>query len=205
MYTGGIAPKLISFPIQEYIDDLDTTNKLNACAGTDGDRYYLSLPISSGKILLVYDVRVGKWYVEDDIDIKEFVEFNNVLYGITSDGQIKKMIDTSGSETVEWYWISKPFYESSLANKKSWNALYFVVELPAGSTLECALSTSVSGDDFTTVKTFTTNSDLTNVKINIPLTVAQNADWVRIKLSGTGPCTVHAMEKQIRVQKTTYA
>ncbi|MFT9498244.1 hypothetical protein [Anaerosolibacter sp.] len=206
MYSGGVAPTLISFPLQGYIDRLDIANKLKACAGTDEERYYISIPIDSGsKILCVYDTRFGKWYVEDDIKIVEFTEFQNVLYGIAEDGQVKKMIDAAGGETIEWYWISKSFNEGSLSQKKEWYRLYFIVNLPTGSTLNVGLSNSVSGDDFTTIKTFSSSSAVFNQQIEIPLTIAQKADWVRIKLSGTGPCDIHAMEKQLRIRRESYA
>ena len=91
VYDTSSAPVDISLPIKRYIDNAD--NVSNACAGTDGERYYLSLPQkSNGHILLVYDTRTGFWNVEDDTDIIEFTNVNNELYGVTTDGKIYKMI-----------------------------------------------------------------------------------------------------------------
>jgi hypothetical protein len=204
MYTGN-TPQLISFPIQAYINRLDIANRAKACAGTDGERYYLSLPIDSGSnILLTFDTRFNEWYVEDKADIIAFTEFNNVLYG-SSTTQIKKMIDLAGSEKPTWERISKPINEGSLSMDKDLYRLFFIVDLPVGSTLDISLSTDAEGTNFTTVKSLTPSSDIFQQQIEIPLTIAQNADWIRYKLSGTGPCTIHAMERQLKVKAQSYA
>jgi hypothetical protein len=202
-YSGGTAPKLISFPVQDYINRLNVSQKLTACAGTDGERYYISIPIDTWKILCVYDARLGKWYVEDAIQINEFLEFGNTLYGATAT-QIMKMMDPAGTESVSWYWISKPYNENSLSMQKSWHRLFFIVDLPIGSTLNVSLSADAEGSSFTNVSSIAASTSMQVSRVMIPLTVAQNAEWVRIKLSGTGPCTIHQMERQLRIKKTSY-
>ena len=205
LYTGGTAPQLISTPwVKGYIDRLDITNRAKACAGTDGIRYYLCLPIDSGsRVLLVYDTVVQQWHVEDSINIIEFTEMNNILYGSTGT-QIKNMVDSTGTEAISWYRIWRPDIDGSLSMKKEWDSIYFLCSLPSGSTLNCYLSNDAEGENWTLVKSFTAQSNIQNVEVDIPLTIGQGVDYARIKLSGTGSCTVFAMEKRLRVQKGSY-
>lgn len=207
-YAGGTIPQLVSFPVQDYIDRMDLSRKLTASAGTDGERYYLSIPIdTSGRIMLVFDARqnVRKWYVEDEENVVEFAFLQNSLYGLTYDGQIKKMIDTSASESVDWYAITRPYSFGGLSGKNSLNKLFFVIDLPEASTFKCAISTQAQDGTFTDIKTFTGSTAIQKARIEVPLTIAQNVDWYRIKLYGTGPCTVHAMEQLSRVRTDSYA
>lgn len=201
-YAGGTLPVPVSFKVQKYIDRINWAYANTSCAGTDGRRYYLSVPLDSATSpnkLLVFDTFTENWYLENG-NFVGFTEMAGVLYGMQSDGVIKNMNATSG-ETVSWYIISKPFNENNLAEKKSLHRLYFIVDLPAGSTLTCSLSDKAEGSEFTDVKTFTANTDLQNVRIDVPLTIAQKTDWYRIKLSGTGPCTIYSGEKHIRIAR----
>ena len=81
-YNTSSAPTDISLPVKpRYIDNADN---VSLGAGTDGERYYLSLPQKNSKhVILVYDTRIGVWNVEDDTDIIEFTNVNNELYGVT--------------------------------------------------------------------------------------------------------------------------
>jgi len=203
IYSGGTSPQLLSYPwIQDYIDDIDWTNIADACAGTDGDRYYLCLPVgSNARINLTYDVNNSVWHVEDTTNFVEFVEFDGDLYGMGSDKQIKKMISTAG-ETINWTWTSKKFLNSYLSNKHTIHSLYALVDLPTGSELKCAIKSE--NGSFTDVKTFTASASVQNQMIYVPITVAFASNWYQIKFYGTGPCTIYRIELGQRIRGDSY-
>jgi len=202
MYGGGTTPQLISYPFVEgTIDTIDWTNVADACAGTDGDRYYLCLPVGSNtRQIITYDVKMQSWHLEDTSNFVQFVEFNGDLYGMGSDGQIKKMIGSAG-ETITHYWVSKRF-SNRPSDKQSVRNIYVRLTLPTGSALKCAVKTNEGA--FVDVKTFSTSTDIQNQQIRIPLTVAQNADWYQIKFYGTGACIIYSFEVQSRIRGNTY-
>jgi hypothetical protein len=59
---------------------------------------------------------------------------------------------------------------------------------------------SAEGGTYTELYTYTAGTNIQNVKTMIPLTTGYNCDWLKLKLSGTGACTIHKMEIQARVR-----
>ena len=203
-YTGGVTPSLISWPyIGDYIKRMDITNIDSACAGTDGDRYYLCLPIdSNARILLTYDVRNASWHVEDDFNFVEFTPFNSELYGMLSPGVIIKIDGEAGEDLpTNWSWTSKRFLYNP-STKQSIGYMYAIVDLPTDSTLKVSLK-SMEGA-FTDVKTFTASTELQNVKIPVRISVVSEATWYQVRFSGSGPCTIHRFEKLKRARGNSY-
>jgi hypothetical protein len=200
-YSGGTLPELVSIPVQDHINAMDKTNASKAAAGTDGFRYYISLPVNSNeRILLTYDTRYQIWYAEDSTDIVQFVRFGSVLYGLTSDGQIKKMNDPAGTESVSWYAVMKPTSFDRISGAKTFKNAYVVFSMPSGSKMSLAVSESAEGGTYTTLYNYTASNEVQNVKAMIPLKVGFSANWLKFKLSGTGPCTIHKIEIQARVK-----
>lgn len=202
-YNGGTTPKLISYPyIQNDIDNIDTSNISKACAGTDGDRYYLCFSVdSNARIVITYDIKNKSWHIEDTANFIEFVEFDSELYGMQSDGQVKKMIGTAG-ESISWKWISKRYLNDYPSNKQSVRNIYIILTLPSGSALKCAVKTKEGS--FVDVQTFSTSANIQLQQIKIPLTVAQNTPWYQIKFYGTKECTIHRFEIQTRIRSDSY-
>lgn len=206
-YNGGTLPVDISMPVKRYMDNTGDVSK--ACAGTDGERYYLSLPQKEGHILLTYDTRTDVWCVEDNINIVQFTRLNNKLYGITNDGLIKTM--TGGNlENIDWHWYSKWFSSGQPSMKQNWHRIYVTVEI---------LSPVLEGSNFGVVvinnKGQSTEKAFGNIKIvdkpvtevvqiDLPNTFTFNADWLQVQLSGTGGCKVHNIEMQARTKGGSY-
>jgi hypothetical protein len=198
-YGGGSDPELISYNVQDYIDDMDRTRR--AAAGTDGRRYYISLPVSNdGNVLLVYDTLTKTWMAEDDTAIIAFTNLNNILYGLDSEGQIHKMVDTDGEEEISWYAVLKPFSFDRVSGKKTFKNVYVTFSMPTGSSMKLYGTESAEGGTYTELYTYTAGTNIQNVKTMIPLTTGYNCDWLKLKLSGTGACTIHKMEIQARVR-----
>lgn len=205
-YTGGTAPsKDFALPTQWYVDNINKAYRSKACAGTDGRRYYLALPIGSAtepSHVLEYDPVFGTWYVwELGCYPRAFAFMGEEWYLGDSSGQVRKMGGANDAGTaISWEWISKPFGEKSLAQPKNWYKLWIVVDLPTGSTMNVYLSKKAEGDaDWTLVKSLTAASDIQNAKVIIPVETVANANWVRVKFSGTGPATIYEMTRQERL------
>jgi hypothetical protein len=71
-------------------------------------------------------------------------------------------------------------------------------DLPSGSTMSVYYSGSVDSNDFTLLDTFTAASLTQNMNTLFPVMLP--FDWYRIKIAGTGPCTLHFIEILVRVK-----
>jgi hypothetical protein len=78
--------------------------------------------------------------------------------------------------------------------------VYVVFSMPSGSTMSLSASESAEGDTYTTLYNYTASSEVQNVKAMVPLKIGFNSNWLKFKLSGTGPCTIHKIEIQARVK-----
>lgn len=211
MYTGGI-PQKVSNKVDEWIKDIKLSLKSKICAGVHGDKYYLSIPTGATAItnnkLLVYDTSKFTWFIEDS-DIINFVTVGNVLYGLRATGQMVNMIDgiDDGGSPIEWSFTTKPFNENSIESKKAFHSMDFVYKGSTDSTLNISYSTSVDSTTFNTIAT-TTDFKMTgseeNIRIFTGMDKLQNVDWYRLKLNGTGPMTIHYIQKNLRIKKRSF-
>ena len=78
----------------------------DAVAGSNGNKYYISMKDAAGTWhLFVYDVSKGMWHKEDNLHAGAFCSYRGELYGIDHDK--KRIITMLGSgnemsETVDW-------------------------------------------------------------------------------------------------------
>lgn len=199
-YVGGLIPKKISFDIQDFIDDRDESNLSKASASTDGERYYLCLPVGSNdRIVFTYDLRTGEWFKEDDTDFKQLEKISDTLYGITAT-KITQMIDPDGLEVVEWFHESKEFDLGEIVSGKNLHNL--------GLHLDCTEDVEVYVKDETTgyqlIKTIPGPQVNGYFIIAVPMSIAHNAKFYQIKIQGTGPAQVFELEHQLRIIPRTY-
>lgn len=192
-YNGGTLPKLISDNIKEYVADMDVTT---ACAGVYNETYYLYI----GTVLTYYK---GMWNVEDDLEVNEFVNLNGTLYGLTENG-IENMVDPSGEEEIAWEWVSKWFSFDNAGSTKFVKNVYVVCDIPTGGSITVSITDDVKGDTYTGIGTIAVSSSIQNQKIILASNAVYNSDWFKIKLSGTGVCTIHAIEMQVRLKSSNY-
>jgi hypothetical protein len=210
-YNGG-SPKRISQNVEKYFRKdltttyMNTTYKADIVTGAIGDYLYVSLPsgtATANDTLLVYDTKTGIWHIEDAA-ITDFTTIGNTLYGVATDGTIYNMrsgTDDDGA-AISWDFTTKAFNDGGVRSKKTLTDLWMVVDLPTDSTLSVYYSDTVdSTTDFVLLYTFTADSDEQNTRLQIPSTALQNVDWYRFKFVGTGPCTIHSMEKTFRVKQ----
>lgn len=197
-YGGGTIPKKISFPIRKFIENMDVSKGEKVAAGSDGERYYLSIPQKdAGNILLAYDTRIGEWFIEDDAPVFAFAEKDGKVYMAEEDGTVSVLGD--GDEMVKWYRISAPYvFENSLF--QNFHRIYVRAEVEKGASFTVSLSPWIDMEYFRDVKTIT-KSGLSVIEIPPGL---QDAPQMRIKLSGCGKVTVSAIEFEMRGRKRSY-
>lgn len=205
-YSGGVIPdKSFSLPVQWYIDNMNQAAAGTCVAGTDGTSVYFAIPTGTAtapNYVLVYNTRYpGIWYVyELGFSCTAMTMMAGVLYMGDSNGNVYQMNagTTDNGTATPWEWTSKPFGGGSLAQRQQWNKMWITVTLPAGSTLQIWLSPSADGNDFVQAGSLTGSALTQSTRVLIPVTMVANANWVRVRLVGTGPCTVHEVTRQMR-------
>ena len=203
-YTGGI-PVDVSEKVRGYLEDVNYTYKDKILMGSFREYIYVSIPYGTNAIgnnlTLQYDTKRKTWYVWN-VGFVEFFKIAEDIYAVDSVGYIWKLNSGTddGGTAITWSiefgaWNSLP-----ARPKKAISSIMAIVDLPTPSTMTAYYSESVDGDDWTSFYTFTASSDEQNTKMTIPVSKLQNIDWYRIKLAGTGPCTIHYLEPHLRVK-----
>lgn len=204
-YAGGAKPRNdFALPVQWYIDNINKSNAYKSVASTDGRRYYLAVPVGTATepdTILEYDPQFGTWYVWNiGKNVTALVNMQGTMYAGTSDGYVYSFGGTS-TEVVDWLWESKPFGSGPLSARKNWYKLWYVIDLPTGSTCNVYLSGKPEGEDWTLVKSVTASNDIQSSQVIIPVGMVANKNWMRVKLTGTGPATMHELTRQERVMR----
>ena len=199
-YAGGTPPrKDFSAPVQWYVDNMNAAAKQYACVGTDGKRLFVALPIESSTApdtILEYDPDFGFWYVYKDASPLVMAKWQDTLVVGENSGKVRKLSGTTDDGApITWHWVSKPFGSGSMNQKIRWYRMWLVVDVPVGSSINVYLSPSASGDnDWVLVKSITGN--LQSVRIPIIPSQIANSNWIRLKLSGTGPVTIYEIDRE---------
>lgn len=201
VFTGG-KPQEVSQKVRSYLEGINLAYKNKCVAGSVGKYIYLAIPYGSteNNLILEYDTELGNWYPQTG-NVVDFVNIGESLYGITSTGQpiLMNSGTTFQGTAIEWERIGGVITDG-VFEKKVVSNINTIVDLPAGSTLNIYASTSINTDTFDLLYTFTAAADVQNLSIKIPTTKLQNIDWYRLKLSGTGPCTVHYIGQEERIK-----
>jgi hypothetical protein len=205
-YGGGTVPGIISDPnVEGTFENVDFANADKACAGTDGKIYYINLPMIGGTYLTItYDTEERLWHIQDTVQFSQFVYFNYKMYGLaTSTKIVQLMIDEDGTEVVSWNKETMRFLLDSPSLKKHLAYIYVLFSLPTASTFKIAISTE--DGTYIDAKTYTADADLQNIRIPIPVSSAHFCDWYKLKFYGTGPCTIHRVEMELRAKGSEYS
>lgn len=200
-YAGGAIPKKeFSLPVQGLIDNISVSDRAKCVGGTNGSKYYLAIPSSNGVFdtMLEYDPVYKTWHVwKSGHETTSFAILNEVLYEGSKNGNVYYLSDNASG--VSWKWVSKPIGFGSLASKMRWYRMWSVVDLPSGSTLDIYLSPDSRGENWTNVCSLVPSDDVQSKQIMIPINAIVNSNWARVKMVGTGPCTIHEISYQERI------
>lgn len=186
-YTGG-TPELISesFGMRRFSD---------AVAGSDGQRYYISMKDEDGEwSLYVYDTLRGIWLREDGAHAADFAYLDGSLYYM--EGKTGKLIKTGQSGTSEGMisWSAEFCQmDETTHGKKGYSKLYLRADMEAGAWLKVEISTD--GGPFRQV--FVSHNERAKTEV-IPI-LPERCDSFRIRLSGKGKCTVKSLVREFSV------
>lgn len=194
-YAGGNLPNQeFSQVVGDFLADMDA----NGSAGSDPNVLYFRTHSSE---IMVYDSRtgVGCWSRWTNIDPQFFLLLDDVMYIGDSLGRVLKLgaSTSDAGSAISWYFITKPFTNPVMSQRQRWLKLWLYAEIPTGTTVNIYLSTTKDGDDFNLVHTVTGPMTSTD-RIIIPVRSVVLQNTVRVKISGTGPATIHELVRQVR-------
>ena len=186
-YTGG-TPELLTgcFGIRRFSD---------AVAGSDGQRYYISMENEEGTSeLYVFDPRRGIWLREDNTRAVDFACLDGSLYYLDGDSKKVMISGQDGSEEgrVEWS-ATLCRMEENTHGRKTYSRLLLRADMEAGSWLKVEVSHDAA--PFRTV--FVTHNDRKKTVV-IPI-LPVRCDSFRIRLSGKGVCVIESLVREYAV------
>ena len=160
-------------------------------AGTDGERYYISMQDEAGTWgLYTFDPMRVLWLREDGTHAAEFTRVNGELRFLTAGGGIVATgQDGSQEGPIPWSATLCRMDETS-HGRKGYSKLYLRADLSAGAFLKVEISTD--GGPFRQV--FLTHNQRARTMV-VPI-LPQRCDNFRIRLSGTGGCIVRSLVRE---------
>lgn len=206
---NGASPVKVSRAVEKYFKGISYTNRTKIVSGSIGDFLYISIPYkaSTNNMLLVFDTRIGKWYLESGSFVN-FTTIKNNLYGIDTSGKIHNMRDTAlftdNGSPIAWEMITKAYHENAMSQKKTLSHIDLVYSAAANATMNIGYTTDINSTTFTNLvssEDFDLNGEETNSKFLIPVSALQNVDWYKFQIKGTGDVTIHGLERNYRVRR----
>ena len=181
-YSGGV-PELIS-------GNFGTKRFSDACATSDGDRYYISMRHGDEWKVYVYDVLRGIWLAEDDVQCVDMAFHNGCVHMLCADGKLLRVDETLDRSDVEWSATLCPFNET-MNERKGYSKFHLRMELAAGAwlTVEVKRDNAQRWD-----KVYTTHNERART-ISIPVLPAR-CDSVEIRISGKGECLLRTFIRE---------
>lgn len=182
-YTGGV-PELVSgkFGQRRY---------RNACAATDGTRYYISMEDTDGAwSLFAYDVAKNLWVREDSLHCVDMGAHNGFVYLLAADGNLLCIDESGDISDLEW---SATFcrFDETMNERKGYSKFHMRLDLAAGAWLQVEYKRNT---DKRWQKAYTTHNERAQT-VSIPILPAR-CDSVEIRLKGKGECTLRTFIRE---------
>lgn len=184
-YTGGV-PELIS-------TKFGTVKFSEACAATDGERYYISMRSGADWGLYVYDVRRDLWLREDSLHCVDMAFHEGYVYLLEADGALYKVDSEASREDIEWSATLCPFTET-MNERKGYSKFHLRLELAAGAWLIVEIKRDKAPR---WEKVFVTHKEKART-VSIPIIPAR-CDCVEIRLRGKGECMPRTLIREFFV------
>lgn len=183
-YTGGV-PELIG-------DKFGTRRYSDACAASDGQRYYISMRGSEGWQLFVYDVLKGIWLREDETHCVDMAFYDGYVYLLT-ERELWKIDPEADRSEMEWSATFCPFNET-MNERKGYSKFHLRAELAAGAWLTVEVRRNGTGP---WKKVYTTHNQRART-FTIPI-LPERCDSVEVRLSGKGECLLRTFIREFFV------
>ena len=184
-YTGGV-PELIT-------DKFGTKRFSDACAATDGSRYYICMKSGDEWGVYVFDVSRNIWVQEDDLHCVDMATHEGFVHLLAADGNLYKVDGTGTQDDIEWSVTFCPFNET-MNERKGYSKFHMRLALDAGAWLTAEIRRD---NDTKWEQIYTTHNDKART-VSIPV-LPQRSDSVEIRLSGKGKCTLRTFIREFFV------
>lgn len=202
-YSGGTLPdKEWSRPVQDYINRINPSQLAKCVCGSNGKYVYIGIPLDSATepdTIIEYNTEFGTFCVWKGYAPLNKTTINGTLYIGGVEGQVRQVggLTTDNGTPIDYYVISKPFAAGSMAQKITWKRAWITGYVPTGSTMNVGLSKTDSGNtDFVTVQNVPADNVLEANRVIVPTTTVSFANWIRYKISGTGPVTIKEFARE---------
>ena len=163
-----------------------------ACAGSDGEKYYISMKeVGGGWGLYTYDIRRGIWLKEDDTHAYDMESSDGKLYYLDAKGSLYQ-INGDSDETIEWSVTFCKFNET-IHERKGYSKLGIRMELGESS----YLIVEICIDDGKWEEIYSTYNEKKKT-INVPI-FPNRCDNFQVRLSGKGPCRIRSIVRDFHV------
>ncbi len=181
-YTGGV-PELVSekFGMRRFSE---------ACAESDGSKYYISMREGNAWRVFVYDVLRGLWVQEDDTHCVDMAFHDGYVYFLTAGGQLLRVDGDSDRSDVAWSVTFCPFNET-VNERKGYSKFHLRLEMAAGSSLAIEVKRDI---DASWQLVYTAYSERART-ISVPVVPAR-CDSVEIRISGKGECLLRTFVRE---------
>lgn len=184
-YAGGI-PELVSanFGLARFSE---------ACAESDGERYYISMKHGEEWGLYVYDVMRRLWMKEDDLHCVDMAFHDGKVYMLTESGVLYR-VDMEGDQSdIEWSATFCPFTEV-MNERKGYSRFHLRLDLDSGAWLTVEVKRDRASK---WSKVYTTHNERART-ITVPILPAR-CDSIEIRLSGKGKCIIRTFVREFFV------
>ena len=183
-------------------DKLGTARLYDACAGVDGDRYYISMRTEDGKWgLWVFNEAKGLWHREDETHALAFAALDGQLYFLRDDGHMmavrgnlekaKEGVTAAVELPFDW-WAETGDMLIEMPDNKYLSRLSVRASVDKESTLQIEAMYDSDGQWRTLYK----RGRSRKASFTVPLIPAR-CDHMRLRVSGHGHGAVYAISKEI--------
>lgn len=185
-FTGGV-PELVS-------DRFGTKRFSEACAGSDGNKYYISMKTGAQTGIYTFDVLRGIWLKEDNTNAIDFADIEGRLYFIADDNSLYKIDvnDSESEEVIEWSATFCPFTET-MNERKGYSRLSLRIELEKVAWLKI----EVKPDNELWQTVYTTHNESARTVV-VPIQ-PNRCDSFKVRLSGKGKCKIKSFVRNFYV------
>lgn len=186
-YTGG-TPELLT-------ECFGTRRFSDGVAGTDGERYYISMQTENGAWeLYVLDTARGIWLREDNTHATDWAYLDGTLYYL--DGATGKVMmtgqDRDEEGRIDWSATLCPFNET-VHGRKGYSRLYLRADLEAGAWVKA----EVSADGAPFKQVYLGHDDHAKT-LQIPI-LPTRCDTFTVRLSGRGECVIKSFVREFSI------
>lgn len=192
-YTGGI-PNLVSdkFGMKRFSD---------ACATTDGSKYYISMKDEADNHgLYVYDTRKNLWVQEDNLACVDIAFGEGRVWMLTKESLIDVDRDSSKDTykdvktLIPWSITFCPFNEV-MNERKGYSKFHLRLDLSEGASVDVEIKRNT---DTQWQNVYTINDSNKAQTVTVPILPAR-CDSVEIRLSGRGVCKLRTFIREFYV------